>query len=94
MYGQTRDGFRLVFNRDVKTQCVPGKPVVRALIGADTVVLLTQPKDRAIVHDLAVVVAPDCIAHPVDANFADVSRNQTIQIPLGVGPGHAILVHG
>ena len=94
MYCKACDGFGFVFNRDVKTQSVPGEPVICALIGADTVVLLSQTEDRAVIHDLTIVVAPDRIAHPVDANFADVTGNQTIQISLGVGSSNPVLVHG
>ena len=78
MNGKPCYGFRFVLYGDVETQRIPFEPIVGTLVRANTIVLLPQPENGAIVHYLPVVVTPDGIAHSINTDLGNVSGNQAI----------------
>ncbi len=76
---QRGDVVRVLDDLDVETEGRARQPVELALLRAQPVVALAQVKDRAVVDDLAVVVAPDAVADPAGLDLGDVAGDQPVQ---------------
>ena len=69
------------------------QPVELPLLRAQPIVAFAQVKDRAVVDDLAVVVAPDAVADLARLDLRDVARDQPIEERQRIGPCDAVLRH-
>ena len=66
------DGAAAVLDGHVVAAAQPIEPGERGLGGGDPKVILIQSRDRAVVHDLAVVVTPTEIGDATDLELVDV----------------------
>ena len=80
MQRQACDVDRFFPDADIEADSRGDQPRQMALRGTQTVITITQMKDRAIVDDLALIVAPDRVRYPAGANLAHIARHQAIDV--------------
>ena len=82
----------LVLDRDVEAQGRVEEPVEVVLLGAEPEGPVLQAVERAVVEDLAVVVAPQRVAHPARPEAGDRARREPIDEALRVSTPDPVLV--
>jgi hypothetical protein len=87
------DLVRVLDDRDVEAERRARQPVELALLRAEPVVALAQVEDRAVVDDLAVVVAPDAVTDLAGLDLRDVARHEAVQERECVRPRNPVLRH-
>ena len=81
-----------VLDRHVEASRVLIQPAIRRLSRRDAKVRVVQPPDRAVVEDLALLVAPAAIAHLPDFQAGNVPHHDTRKKRRRVRTAHVVLV--
>ena len=82
------------FDLDVEVGAGHQEPAVAGVGGGDPVGRVRQARHRAVVDDLALLVAPGRVVDLVDLELRDVARHHAVQQARGVLPGDLVLVEG
>src|SRR5215470_12793501 len=69
---------RDVFDLHVKPQTILVKPTHARISGRPAVAIFGEPRNRAVIDHLALLVAPAAVNDLADGNFIDVTRDHTV----------------
>ena len=88
---QRRNTFRDILDLDVQPDGVLPKPSQAGIGGGPSIRLLVQPRDRPVIDDLALLVAPGRVPDLPDAHASGVTRDDAVDEPRRVSAGDAVL---
>ena len=91
MQREGRDLLGDLLDLHLESDGVLAEPAQIGIGGRPAIAVLLQPRNCAIVNDLAFFVAPAAVDHLVDGDLVDVTGDDTIHEAGGVAPGDHVL---
>ena len=70
------------------------KPGQMAFLTAEPIVVFTKAEERAIVDELAIVIAPDRVMHAAYGELCGVAHREVVEIAGGIGTRDPVFGHG
>jgi len=89
---QRRRALGDILDLHIHVQPVLMKPAQVGLGGSPAIAVFVQPRDGAVVHDFALLVAPAAVNHLSLRNLVDVASNDAVHKFGGIATGEQVLV--
>ncbi len=93
LHGERRHVLSFVGDRHIQADCGGLQPGKMALLRTQPVLAFAQVEDRAVVDDLALVVAPDRVGDAPGPDLCHVASDQAIDVVERVRSGDAVFRH-